>query len=143
MKEVEEVVPFKPFNVGDKVTSLIYGRGIVIATDSHIPILGSVITYPIKVKFQAPNLKEHDVFMHSTDGRLYYCEIVTLYHGHGKFNIEFIKDKEYKYQVKFEYHGKHHLTTNYHASEKDFYEKFGVRTGAKFIELYEETKKEA
>ena len=79
----------KAFQVGDKVTCILWGKGVVEKVDDSL-------NFPVKVRFA-----DGDSVSYTLDGKAFKSHIrPTLYHGHGTFNIELIEEKEpeFKYQ---------------------------------------------
>lgn len=120
----------KAFQVGDKVTCILWGKGVVEKVLDREPLL-------LRVRFFDDDFKYY-----TSDGKL--CESSahsTLYHGHGTFNIELIEDKkpEIKYQwlIKTLY-GKMIVTDDFYTKEE--VESAYIYRAYEIIKPIEETK---
>ena len=117
----------KEFKVGDKVTCITNGKGIVKSIDNNI-------TYAVGIKFDSLYYK---IGYTKNGNHFESTQDVSLYHGHGTFKIEFIEDKEpeYEWQWLYKYKGVYDTTTFYKTYEEMF------KTFVKYDEVIEVIKR--
>ena len=117
------------FKLGDKVTCLVHGKGVIVDLDTGIR--------PYGVCFLSGKAK-----WYRASGKYDSGLPKTLYHGHGTFKIEFVEDKEPEYEWQWLYfNGSYYTTTSYYKDEKDLMSSF---TGIKLDQFkrIEESKRE-
>lgn len=118
------------FKVGDKVTCLLRGKGVVIEILKE--------KYCILVEFKNQTETYTDTGFSYEDHTVPY-----LYHGHGTFKIEFVEDKkpEYEWQWLYLDNNGYYETTAFHKTEESIKTHYGVNT--KIFYRIEESKREA
>ena len=121
------------FKLGDEATCILEGRGVVSGVIEHSSF------YPIRVKFESGKSGGYT----STGKSLVTNMKPSLYHGHGEIKIEFIKDKEIKYEWQWLYmyiDTNAFDTTNFYKNSDDAKSDFSENV--KLISRIEESKRE-